>query len=155
MRHMRRVWLVVACASFALASQVEAQISVFPRQNLSFGTLTPGVAEWVSPTDATRRAEVELVGSGNFTVLVEVPTVLKSASAGDMPVTFAAGDGVLKWAKSNRSTSFTPGQAVDVRIPPGIGGAYVWIGGAAQPSSNQRPGDYAGVITVRIMTAGT
>jgi hypothetical protein len=152
----RRFWFFIACASLAL--QVEpahAQVSLFPRQGLSFGTLSPGMPEWIAPTDAARRAEVELVGIGDYTILVEVPTALVSATGGAMPLSFGVTDGLIRWRKSTQEQSFQPGQSVQIRIPPGIGGAYVWIGGTAQPTTSQRPGDYAGAITVRIMAAGT
>jgi len=156
MRCTRLLWVVVACTSFALrATPAGAQVSLFPRQGLSFGTLSPGVPEWIAPTDAARRAEVELVGAGDYTILVDVPAALVSAAGGAMPLSFGVADGMIRWKKSNHEQSFQPGQSVEIRIPPGIGGAYVWIGGTAQPTTSQRPGNYAGAITVRIMAAGT
>jgi hypothetical protein len=156
LRRTRRLWHLVACASLAvLTAPAQAQVSLFPRQGLSFGTLSPGVPEWIAPTDAARRAEVELVGAGDYTVLVEVPTALLSTSGSALPLSFGSSDGMIRFRKSNQEQSFQPGQSVEMRIPPGIGGAYVWIGGTAQPTTAQRPGDYGGAITVRIMAAGT
>jgi hypothetical protein len=156
MRRTRLFWLLVACVALALApAPAGAQVSLFPRQGLSFGTLSPGVPEWIAPTDVARRAEVELVGSGDYTVLVEVPAALVSAAGSSMPISFGVADGMIRWRKSTQEQVFRPGQSVEIRIPAGIGGAYVWIGGTAQPTTSQRPGHYAGAITVRIMAAGT
>lgn len=157
MRRTGRCWQVVACAALVLAAAApaEAQLTIFPRQGLSFGTLRAGIAESVEPTDAARRAELEIVGSGNITIDVEVPAAMLSAQGATLTVEFAAGDGLVRWQKGSTEHSFLPGQPLSLRIPPGIGGAWVWIGGTARPSPGQAPGIYTGSITVRLLANGT
>lgn len=154
-RTWRLGWLVACALVVFAAAPAGAQLSIFPRQGLSFGTLMPGVPAPVEPTDAARRAELEIVGAGDFSLQVEVPSALISAGGLTLPLTFGAADGMVKWLKSNNTLTFQPGQTVTVRIPPGLGGAYVWIGGTAQPSPSQAPGSYAASIVVRIMAAAT
>lgn len=147
--------LLLTCALFAGNGPAAGQLTLFPRQGLSFGVLTPGVPETVAPTDAARRAELELVGSGDFNLVVQVPAELVTPEGHALPLQFQAGDGLIRWRKSNNEASFTPGETVTLRIPPGIGGAYVWLGGTAQPVAGQRPGNYSATITVQIIAAGT
>lgn len=158
---MGRTWrhgCQVACAALLVlagAGDGGAQVAVLPKQGLSFGVLTPGVATVVPATDAARRAELEIVGTGNFTILVNAPDALVSGAGHTLPVTYGPADGVIRWMKSTNEFLFQPGQTVTVRIPPGIGGAYVWLGGAIEPAPGQPPGEYRGSITVNVVIAGT
>lgn len=155
---MGRTWKrigLLTCALFAAASPAVAQVALFPRQGLSFGVLTAGIADRVDPTDAARRAELEIVGEGDYTVVVQVPAALQSPEGRTLPLRFEAGDGLIRWRKSNKETPFQPGQTVSIRIPKGLGGAYVWVGGTAQPAAGQPPGGYSASITVQIIPAGT
>lgn len=138
-----------------MAAPATGQITLFPRQGLAFGTLMPGIPDHVAPTDAARRAELEIVGSGDFNVVVQVPAALATPAGQTLPLSFAAGDGLIQWRKSNQQTAFQPGETVTMRIPKGIGGAYVWVGGTAQPAAGQPPGSYSAIITVQIIPAGT
>jgi hypothetical protein len=159
---MGRTWrhgCQIACASLlivlATPGVAGAQVAVLPKQGLEFGLLSPGSATEVPATDAARRAELEIVGSGDFTVLVIAPDALVSTAGHTMPVTYRPGDGVIRWKKSNNEFPFQPGQTVTLRIPPGIGGAYVWLGGTVEPGPGQAPGQYSGSITVNVVIAGT
>jgi hypothetical protein len=157
MRRMWRGWQIVACAALVvgMAAPAEAQLTIFPRQGLSFGTLRAGIAESVEPTDSPRRAELEIVGTGNITIDVEVPAAMVSAQGATLALEFTSGDGLVRWQKGNTEHSFVPGQPLSLRIPPGIGGVWVWIGGTARPTPAQAPGIYTGSITVRLLANGT
>lgn len=158
---MGRTWRQgrrIACAALlVLGAPVAAgaQVAVLPKQGLTFGTLQAGVTTPVPPTDGARRAELEIVGSGNFTVVVDAPAALVTASGHTLPVSYGPGSGVIRWKKSNNEFPFEPGQTVTMRIPPGIGGAWVWLGGTAEPAAGQPPGRYEGSITVNVVIAGT
>jgi hypothetical protein len=156
---MRRAgWLTMAVACAALlpgfTANLHAQIAVFPRQNLSFGVLTPAVPKLVEVTDVADRAELEIVGTRGIVFETLVPSHLVSAGGHTLPLAFLNGHGRIQ-AKVGPSANFQPGTTVSFHIPPGAGGAWVWIGGTASPSASQRPGVYTGTITVRIISAGT
>lgn len=158
---MRRTWrhlCLFACVSLpvlAAPARTEAQVAVLPKQGLAFGVLTPGTPTVIPATDAARRAELEIVGSGDFNIVVLAPAQLVSGAGHTLPVTYAPGDGVIRWKKSNNEFPFQPGQTVTMRIPPGIGGAWVWLGGTIEPGAGQPPGAYSGIITVNVIAAGT
>lgn len=160
-RRTGRSGRLAARATLALATVLtaplpaEGQVAVFPRQGLSFGTLRAGTPESVSPADASRRAELELAGSGDVTIEVEVPSVLLSASGRPLPLEFDGDDGIIQFYKSGNQRTFQPGQPTSVRIPPGLGGAYIFVGGTARPGPTQPPGTYTASITVRVMANGT
>jgi hypothetical protein len=148
----------VLCAVLLLpfvAGRAEAQMSVFPQQGLEFGVLVPGTPTVVPPTDVARRAVLEIVGSGQVSMQVVVPAALSSAGGRTLRLAFGPGSGIVRRKKSNQQTSFTPGTVVNFMIPPGHGGAWVWIGGTADPDPGQPPGRYTGQITVHLFTPGT
>lgn len=159
-RPLRRgagAWLTVALLALSgppVAAAAQAAVTALPVQGLRFGTLTPGAAAEVSPLDASRRATVELVGSGAVTLQVELPTAL-AAGGGALPVRFRAGDGRITFPKSNRVLVFDPNAPVTFHIPPGVGGAYVHLGGEAAPTPRQAPGAYAAAIRVHVVVASS
>lgn len=149
------VTIVALAAALVAAAPARAQVMVFPRQPLTFGTLLPGTPVSVPPTNVTRRAELELIGSGNVTVTVAVPAVLVRAGGGTLPLSYSATDGIYKRFKASGETYFQPGTTFSFNIPSGQGGAWVWIGGRASPAPTQIPGTYTGIITVTVITVGT
>lgn len=146
---------MAAALLVSLSSGAGAQPALFPQQDLTFGTLTPGTPRVVTTNDVANRAEVELVGSGNITIEVVVPASLVSAGGKTLPLSFGAADGLLQYKKSSQSLVFQPGTQVSFNMPPGIGGGFIRVGGTATPSSSQAPGVYIGTLTVRILSPGT
>ncbi len=155
MRRTRRLGLAVACAACLWGLPLAGQVSVVPRQGLQFGTVVAPIPVTVTPTNAASRAELEIVGSGSYTLLVTVPAALVSAGGRTLPLRFGPGDGIVELWRSGRQFVFQPGQSLDIRISPGQGGAFVYIGGRAEPTVSQTPGTNSGTITVRLMVAGT
>jgi hypothetical protein len=146
---------MAAALLVSLSSGAGAQPALFPQQDLSFGTLTPGTPRVVTTSDVANRAEVELVGSGSITLEVVVPAALVSVGGQTLPVVFGPSDGMLRHKKGGQSVTFQPGTQFSFTMPPGIGGGFIWVGGTAQPSSVQAPGVYTGTLTVRILSPGT
>lgn len=148
-------WLVTALLALAApcSAQSRGTVSAHPVQGISWGVLAGGIPSPVSPDDAARRASVELVGSGQVTITFSLPAGLVSAEGAVLPLHFAPSDGRIVFPRSNRVVEFDPTLPVSVNIPPGLGGAQVFLGGTAAPASRQPPGSYAGTITVHVQVA--
>ncbi|MBW3570271.1 MAG: hypothetical protein KY467_04120 [Gemmatimonadetes bacterium] len=130
-------------------------MQALPVQGLRFGLLSAGAPAVVSPLDAARRATLELAGSGHVTLTFELPTGLASRGGATLPLWFGPGDGRIVFARSSREIVFDPNEPVSFTLPPGLGSATVYLGGAAQPGAGQPPGEYTAAITVFLVVANT
>jgi len=152
-------WLAAALLALPAGpcpALAQGTVSVLPVQGLRFGTLSSGIPAVVSPMDGSRRASIELVGSGAVTVSFELPSGLRVGTTGPiLPLRFAADDGRITFAKSARTIVFDPAGSVSFHIPPGIGGATVHLGGSAEPGPRQPPGSYSASITVNVVVANS
>jgi len=135
----------------------QGTVSVLPVQGLRFGTLSTGIPTVVSPLDGSHRASIELVGAGQVTVTFELPAGLRAAGPGGplLPLRFGAADGRVTFPRSGASLVFDPQAPVSFSIPPGSGGATVWLGGSAEPGPRQAPGTYEAAITVSVVVANS
>ncbi|HWK88618.1 MAG TPA: hypothetical protein VNP72_01435 [Longimicrobium sp.] len=121
---------------------------------LRFGMLNTGMPTVISPLDAGRRATVELVGSGHVTVLFELPQGLRAGASGPfLPLRFGATDGRVTFPGTGRVMVFDPAAPLSFNLPPGQGGATIWLGASAQPAAAQPPGAYEAAITVHVVVA--
>ena len=127
---------------------------MLPLQGLRFGTLASGMPSVVSPLDGAHRAAVELVGSGVVSISFDLPPGLRTGGGAHLlPLRFGPADGRVIFAHSSRSLVFDPGAPLSFHLPPGQGGATVYLGGQAEPGSAQAPGAYSATITVNVMVA--
>ena len=159
LRRRGRAWPLAALA-LVLAGPCPAlaqgTVSVLPVQGLRFGVLPSGMPTVISPLDASRRAVVELVGTGQVTVTFELPPTLTDAGGrGAMPLRFGPADGRVTFPGSGRVLVFDPSHPVSFSIPPGSGGATVYLGASAQPGARQPPGAYTAGITVSVVVASS
>lgn len=152
----RVAWRIAALLALLAApcpALAQGTVSVLPVQGLRFGTLSTGMPTVISPLDASRRATVEVVGSGHVTLLFELPQGLRAGAGGPLlPLRFGATDGRVTFSGSGQVMVFDPAAPVSFTLPPG-GGATVWLGGAAEPASGQPPGAYEAGITVHVVVA--
>ncbi|MFL5382398.1 MAG: hypothetical protein ACJ8GN_07815 [Longimicrobiaceae bacterium] len=150
-------WLLATLAAlFAGPCPASAQgtVSVLPVQGLRFGVLSSGIPTVISPLDGSRRAVIELVGSGQVSVTFELPPALVDGpGARPLPLRFGPADGRVTFPGSGRVLVFDPSQPVSFAIPPGSGGATVYLGGSAEPGPRQPPGAYTAGITVTVVVA--
>ncbi|HEX9939615.1 MAG TPA: hypothetical protein VGB15_20940 [Longimicrobium sp.] len=157
LRRGRGAWLTAALLALVTGpcpALAQGTVSVLPVQGLRFGTLSTGVPTVVSPLDGSRRASIELLGAGHVSVSFELPPGLTAGRGGALlPLRFGAADGRVTFAKGGRSIVFDPAAAVSFNIPPGLGGATVWLGGSAEPGPRQPPGAYSASITVNVVVA--
>jgi hypothetical protein len=158
LRLRRAAWLLATALLLASPwpARAQASVAVLPVQGLRFGILSSGLPVVVSPLDGSRRASIELVGSGQVTVTFELPTVLRAGRGSPgVPLRFEVGDGRVSFPGSSRVLVFDPSLPVSFSIPPGSGGATVHLGGTAYPGPRQAPGDYGAEITVQVVVANS
>jgi hypothetical protein len=155
LRPREGAWLLAALASLLVGpcpALAQGTVSVLPVQGLRFGVLSSGIPTVISPLDGSRRATIELVGAGQVTVSFELPPALR-AEGGALPLRFGPADGRVTFPGSGRVLVFDPSRPVSFIIPPGSGGATVYLGASAEPGTRQPPGAYTAGITVTVMVA--
>jgi hypothetical protein len=153
-----RGWAWLAAALLAMPAepcfaQARSTVSALPVQGLRFGVLSAGTPVAVSPADASRRASVELLGTGHVTLTFQLPPALRTPGGAALPLRFGPTDGRIEFPRSSRVIEFDPGAPVQFTIPPGLGAARIFLGGTAEPGTRQPPGSYDGVITVQVVVA--
>jgi len=151
-------WLLAALALLLARpcpAPAQGTVSVLPVQGLRFGVLSSGIPTVVSPLDGSRRAIIELVGSGQVSVTFELPAALRAGSGPSLPLRFGPTDGRVTFPRSGQVLVFDPSQPVSFSIPPGSGGATVYLGGAAEPGPRQAPGAYDAGITVTVVVSNS
>lgn len=137
-------------------AQASAQaVEAVPVQGLSFGPLLPGVAETVRTSDAARRAEIILDGTGTFDVLMVLPDALVSAGGARIPLRFGARDGALMRNPSAPLLPFNPLEMGRVGIDGASGPARLLLGGTALPAPDQAAGTYQATVVVIVNNPGT
>lgn len=124
---------------------------------LEFGTLIPGVAARVSPTDAGRAGQYEIRGAKAVPLQVEflLPAGMAGPGGATIPLAFGPADG--GWSPGGSAAAQS---AFDPRLPgtfqlPTNGKATVFLGGRALPSNGQPTGDYAGTVTLVVSYLGS
>lgn len=137
------------------AGPARAQLALYPVQGLDFGELRGGASGRIQPTDAQRRGEIELLGSGLFTVSLVLPTHMVSDAGQTLPLGFGPGDAVFRLRKTGRETSFDPTQPSTFRVPFKDDGSVIYIGGLAVPDPRQAPGTYTATVTIQVVASGT
>ncbi len=149
-RHVAAVAVGAGLLAGAASSPAQAQgVTVAVQQALSFGRLTPGVAQPISAGDAVNRGAVTVQGLGQFTVQLQLPTTLAGPRGATLPVVFGASDGVVE--TKNRSVPFDPRVGTTVKLTNGQPSATIGIGGTAQPAASQGAGSYTGSIVVMVV----
>ena len=156
-----RLAVAVACALAGLplapraADAQQKSVAVYPLKGLRFDFLMPGRATTVPPGDGARAAEVELVGKGRVTLVIELPQALVSPRGDRLPLTFAEGDATVTVTGGGRTSVHDPRRPIDVAIPASQEHAVLRLGGTAAPTPTQAAGEYSGTMTIRIYAPGT
>ena len=154
-------WLCAALLALLAGpcpARAQGTVSVLPVQGLRFGTLSSGIPTVVSPLDGSHRASIELLGAGHVTVSFELPPGLTAGTRSGgalLPLRFGGADGRVTFPGSGKSIVFDPAAPVSFNIPPGLGGATVWLGGSAEPGPRQAPGAYDAGITVTVVVSNS
>jgi hypothetical protein len=152
-RRLLAVAGALCLASARAAAPAGAQVTVsLTLSGLQFGVLMPGVPTQIAPTDAARRAEVLLTGTGAVDLRFVLATVLTSADGTTLPLRFVNGDAAVLEGQKKNPDVFDPNVSYRLRFNPGGGGntARVFLGGTASPSAAQPAGLYSATVSLVI-----
>lgn len=149
------IGVLTGLAAAPLAAQGR-QISATGQQDLSFGTLIPGVPVTISRFDPASAGQFEIRGQRGLEVRIDLtlPSSLTAGASATMPLEFTSVDGGLATDRTVGGTqSFDPHLPVTVVLP-GNGKAYVYLGGTVRPAPDQAIGPYAATITLTVSYTG-
>lgn len=154
--HRGSVWLAAWCALVIAPVGVLGQgLSVHPVQDLTFGQVLPGVPKTVSPNDAASRGQFTIRGSGILTLQMVLPTHMVSAQGKQLPLSFAASDGRIRWRRFGVQYSYDVTKPYTLWLLSLADGADVYVGGRADPTTAQAPGSYRATMILIVSNAGS
>lgn len=137
-------------ASATVTATVQQPITVTKNNDLSFGTVFPGVAKTIAVTAG---------GAAKFTVAGQASTPVNLTFS--IPATIASGGNTLTLASwsghfattdvTSGGTTFTPSASATTATLSGLGALYVYVGASAQPTVTQAAGSYSGPMTMTVV----
>lgn len=128
-------------------------ITATANQNLTFGTVIPGVAVMILRTDALNSGQFQIRGQNGQPVQVvfTLPTALVGPSGSQLPLSFGAADGGYATSPTiGTATSFDPRTALNATLS-GQGRLYLYLGGRVTPPAQLAPGAYSATITITVI----
>lgn len=133
-------------------------LQVTARNDLTFGTVLPGIRTAINPHDVHRAGLFEIQGPANASVRIEftLPAALTADGGGYLPLTFAAGDGYSDVSPGGppHGVTFDPRAALVTTLS-ADGRLFVRLGGSVQPLVPQLGGAYRATITLSVFDLGT
>ena len=150
-----RALLVTFLLSGLFSEVLHSQIQVTGQQDLTFGTLFPGIPERVLPTDGARAGEFRIRGLKNMEILLQFtePTFMTGPGSATMPLSYAANDGIYDPQGPAPSVAFDPTADFTARLPNNQR-ARVYLGATASPSFSQTAGDYSAAVVLTVTLTG-
>ena len=153
--------LALTCALLFLAPRAQAQgrgqgtLIVRPVQNLSFGSLLPGVPTTIDALDLARSAQIEVksLQGALFEIRFTLPSALTGAGA-LLPLAFSS---------NSAGVSASSAPSTLVRFDPNYAARFVFLttnkvtfflGGQARPTGRQPIGTYSAPVVVTITNLG-
>ncbi len=154
---MKRNLLILFFCLLLASTHLSAQ-NVTVNNNLSFGTVYPGIPKAISKTTAGLAAEFFISGTAGNEVTIEfaLPTYMNIGSS-NMQVIFQETDCAIDTSatpdQSNPEfNNLDPWHTLTYRI--GSSGLYVWLGGILVPGLTQSEGSYASNIVITVTYTG-
>ena len=145
-----RTQLIIILLLLSVAVRGRAQTGVSGIQPLAFGTLLPGVAETIQPTNPGSSGEFTLTGNKNEQVSItfSLPSAMTGPHGATLPLTFGAtSGGYSRSSSTSDETAFDPRQTQTVQLAHN-GTGEVFLGGTANPGTQQRAGSYSATVTL-------
>ena len=137
-------------ASATVSATVQQPITVTKNNDLSFGSVFPGVDKSIAVTAG---------GAAKFTVAGQASTPVNLTFT--IPATIASSGNNLTLASwtghhattdvTSGGTTFTPSASATSATLSGSGALYVYVGATAQPTSTQAAGSYSGSMTMTVV----
>jgi len=154
---------VLGCASPLRAQarsalKVPAPLLALAINDLTFGTVLPGVASSVHVHDPRHAGLFEIEGEADGSVRVEfvLPAALASDHGALLPITFGPGDGFADFSRGRppRGLLFDPHAPVTGTLGPN-GRLFLRMGGTVLPSLLQPGGAYRATIFLTVYDLGS
>jgi hypothetical protein len=137
-------------ASATVTATVQQPITVTKNNDLSFGTVFPGVDKSIPVTAG---------GAAKFTVAGQASTPVNLTFT--IPATITSGGNNLALASwsghhattdvTSGGTTFTPSASATTATLSGSGALYLYVGATAQPTASQAAGSYSGNMTMTVV----
>jgi hypothetical protein len=137
-------------ASASITATVQQPITVTKNNDLSFGTVFPGVDKSIAVTAG---------GAAKFTVAGQASTPVNLTFT--IPATISSSGNNLALASwtghyavtdvTSGGTAFTPSASATSATLSGSGALYVYVGATAQPTVTQAAGSYSGSMTMTVV----
>ena len=132
--------------------------NVTVNNNLTFGTVYPGIPKTISKTTAGFAAEFYVSGTAGNEITIEfaLPTYMNVGSS-NMQVIFQETDCAIDTSatpdQSNPEfNNLDPWHTLTYRI--GSNGMYIWLGGIIVPGLTQTEGSYSSNIVITVTYTG-
>jgi len=161
---MTTPWCASALRAQALTQGCAGRCPVVPPllvlalNELSFGTVFPGIPSSVSVHDPRKAGLFQIQGPAGACVRVELilPSALAAAHGALLPVRFGPGDGFADFSRGRppRGLLFDPHTPVIGGLGPN-GRLYVRIGGTVLPGLPQAGGVYRATIFLTVYDLGS
>ncbi|HEU4643572.1 MAG TPA: DUF4402 domain-containing protein [Gemmatimonadaceae bacterium] len=153
----RSLPLFVALALAAPSAGAQGRpLRVTGQHDLTFGSILPGVAVTIRPTDASRSAQLQIAGPKLAQVVLtfSLPPSMTSPSGDAMPLTFGpTSAGYSPTGSVADETLFDPSTPITVTLD-GNGRGVVFLGATLRPSGGQRAGNYSASLTLTLSPSG-
>lgn len=150
---MRALWVAVVVATAAIPRTLPAQstlATVVPEQQLSFGTMMPGVAEQVTVQDGWRRASLRIEATSPQAVRFVVPAALLGPNGTSIPLVFDGASGAWRTEKNAKLNLFDPAVGTRIALNKQQNVGWIYLGALAVPAAQQLAGHYTATITIVI-----
>lgn len=135
--------------SASVTAEVQQPIRVTKTNDLSFGTVFPGLNKTVGVTDGGAAAfAIQGQAGGNVNLTFTLPSSITSGGA-----TLPIANWTARHSSANSpaaGTDFTPGASATAAAIGGGGFLYVFLGATAQPGAGQPAGTYTGTATLTV-----
>lgn len=156
--------LAPACAASLQAQMRPVPVLVVPPltalalNDLSFGSVLPGIPVSVSVSDPRHSGQFEVRGPAAASVRVEftLPAALESSQGAMLPLAFGPGDGLADFSHDTppRSVIFDPHVPLIGTLGPN-GMFFLRLGGTVTPSRIQAGGAYSATISITVYNLGS
>ena len=154
---MKKFLVIVFVCLFIFSSSLFAQ-NVTVNNNLSFGTVFPGIPKTISKTTAGLAAEFYVSGTAGNEVTIDfaLPTYM-NLGASHMQLIFRETDCAIDTSatpdqSSPQFNNLDPWHTLTYRI--GSNGLYIWLGGIIVPGLTQTEGSYSSNIVITVTYTG-
>lgn len=148
----RESWIVMGAVLLGVPLQAQGKpVTVTGVRGVTFGAVLPGVPRVITRTDPANSGQYDIKAPKGPVLLSFVLPVAMTGPAGAlMPLTFGASDAGYSATQSIGSqVGFDPKQPFTATIP-NNGRASVFIGGRANPATNQRAGAYTATLILNV-----